>query len=82
MWRVLLVVAALTSAAGAKPKPRPLKLTKLEQAALDLAADWVAKLADAPADARKLSAPKLVTIALTDEATPCPESTSADRGLA
>jgi len=84
MWRALLLVAAFASVAGAKPKPKPksLKPTKAEQAALDLATDWVAKLAEAPVAARKLSAPKLVSLALTDEASPCPESSSADRGIA
>jgi hypothetical protein len=82
MWRALLLVAALSSVAVARPKPRPLKPTKAEQAALDLATDWVAKLGESAAAARKLSSPKLVSLALTDEANPCPEASNADRGLA
>ena len=48
MWRALLLVAALAGSADAKPKLKPLQPTKAEQAALDLAAEWVAKLADVP----------------------------------
>lgn len=82
MWRALLLVAALAAPAAAKPKLKVLKPTKAEQAAVDLAADWVAKLAESAPAARKLTAPKLVSLALTDQAEPCPEATTADRGLA
>lgn len=82
MWRALVLVAALSGSAVAKPKPKLVKPTKAEQAALDLASDWVAKLAESTTAARKLTSPKLVSVVLTDEAAPCPETKSADRGLA
>ena len=78
MWRALLLVAALAGSADAKPKLKPLQVTKAEQAALDLAAEWVAKLADGP---RSLTSPKLVSIAFGDENTICPMAATAARGL-
>ena len=75
MWRALVLVAMLSGAADANPKRKP---TKAEQAALDLATAWVAKLADGP---RSLTSPKLISIALTGEAAPCPMTASAARGL-
>jgi hypothetical protein len=75
MWRALLLVAALAGVAGAKPRPKP---TKAEQAALDLAAEWVAKLADGP---RSLTSPKLISIALTGDSVVCPMAASAALGL-
>jgi hypothetical protein len=78
MRSALLLVAALTASAGANTKPKLRPPTKAEQAALDLATEWVAKLAGDP---RSLTSPKLVSIALTDEAGPCPMATSAARGL-
>lgn len=76
MRSALLLVAALTASANAKPKLR--QPTKAEQAALNLATEWVAKLADGP---RSLTSPKLISIALIAEAAPCPMATSAARGL-
>jgi hypothetical protein len=78
MWRAFLLVAALAGGADAKPKPKRSLPTKDEQAALDLAAEWVAKLADGP---RSLTSPKLVSIALTEENVTCPMADSAARGL-
>src|SRR6185503_17764037 len=78
MRSALLLVAALAGSAGAKPKVKPLQLTKAEKAALDLAATWVAKLADGPGS---LTSPKLVSIAFTDKTATCPMAASAAHGL-
>ena len=78
MWRALVLVAALASSANAKPKVKRIPLTKAEQAAIDLAAQWVAKLADGP---RSLTSPKLVSIAFTDQTATCPMAATAARGL-
>ena len=78
MRSALLLVAALAASAGAKPRVKPHPLTKAEQAALELAAAWVAKLADGP---RSLTSPKLVSIVLTAETATCPMATSAANGL-
>ena len=75
MWRALVLVAALSSAAEANPRSKP---TKAEQAALGVAAEWVAKLADGP---RNLTSPRLVSIAFADDTIVCPMATSAARGL-
>ena len=78
MWRAFVLVAALAGGADAKPKLKPLQPTKAEQAALELAAEWVGKLSDGP---RNLTSPKLVSIAFTDANTACPMAASAARGL-
>lgn len=78
MWRAFLLVAALAGSADAKPKFKPLQPTKAEQAALDLAAEWVAKLAAGPGS---LTSPKLISIAFTEETATCPMAASAARGL-
>jgi hypothetical protein len=78
MWRAFVFVAALAGSVDAKPKLKPKPPTKAEQAALDLAAAWVVKLADGP---RSLTSPKLVSIAFTDDATTCPMAASAEQGL-
>ena len=82
MVRIALVLACLASAAHAKPaarKPKP--PTKAEQAALQFATDWVDKLGHAVGEAKPLTAPRFTALALTDEESPCPETTTADKGL-
>ncbi len=78
MRSALLLVAALAGSADAKPSSKPPPPTKAEQAALALAAEWIAKLADGP---RSLTSPKLISIAFTDQTATCPMTGSAARGL-
>jgi len=83
MARASLLIACLAGVANAKPaarKPKP--PTKTELAALQLATDWVDKLGHATAEVRPLTAPRFTALALTDEAAACPETTTADKGLA
>jgi hypothetical protein len=79
---VVAVVAATATVASAKPaarKPKP--PSKAEQAALQLATDWVDKLGHAVAEVRTLTAPRFTALALTDDGPACPETTTADKGL-
>lgn len=83
MARAWLLLACLAGVAYAKPaarKPKP--PTKAEAAALQLATEWVDKLGHAVAEVRPLTAPRFTALALTDEAPACPETTTADKGLA
>jgi hypothetical protein len=76
-----LVLFALCSTAYAKPaarKPKP--PSKAELAALQLATDWVDKLGHAVAEAKPLTAPKLVSLAVISEDIAC-RGTTADQGL-
>ncbi len=79
VWRALALVAAVAGSTGAAPKSKLKPPTKVEQAALDLAAAWVAKLAEGP---RNLTSPDLVSIAFADETATCAMATTAAHGLA